>query len=242
MAKRPPKFKRADCFNSFVFKQGGFTLNGNILTINKNKKLFRFSYSRPYEGNVKQIRIVRETCHRYSLIIITDHNSINSRRKTHDGASVGLDFGLKTYLTKNDGGSIVSPLFFKQHQNKIRKLSKKFSNAKKGSNNRRRILFELQQAYKRINNLRSDFQWKLAHELCKQYDYIFIEDLNIDAMKRLWGKKISDLSHSSFVDKLMYVATKYGVTVHKIYNRICSSYHIDNIYSIYIYFHILFFF
>lgn len=25
-SKRPPKFKRSDCFNSFVFKQGGFTL------------------------------------------------------------------------------------------------------------------------------------------------------------------------------------------------------------------------
>jgi len=35
-------------------------------------------------------------------------------------------------------------------------------------------------------------------------------------MKRLWGKKVSDLSHSSFIDKLMYVSSKYGVTVHKI--------------------------
>lgn len=35
-------------------------------------------------------------------------------------------------------------------------------------------------------------------------------------MKRLWGKKVSDLSHSSFIDKLMYVASKYGVTIHKI--------------------------
>lgn len=56
----------------------------------------------------------------------------------------------------------------------------------------------------------------LAHQLCKQYDYIFIEDLNIEGMKRLWGKKVSDLSHSSFIDKLTYVASKYGVTIHKI--------------------------
>lgn len=158
LAKRPPKFKSPEKFNSFVFKQGGFTLNGNCLTINKGKKRFRFSYSRVYEGNVKQIRIVRETCHRYSLIIITDHNPINSYRKTHDGASIGLDFGLKTYLTKSDGSKIGSPLFFKQYQNKIRKLNKRFSNTKKGSNNRRRRLFELQQAYRKIKDLRSDFQ------------------------------------------------------------------------------------
>lgn len=34
LAKRPPKFKSPEKFNSFVFKQGGFTLNGNCLTIN----------------------------------------------------------------------------------------------------------------------------------------------------------------------------------------------------------------
>lgn len=84
------------------------------------------------------------------------------------------------------------------------------------NNDRRRRLFELQQTYRKINNLRSDFQWGLAHQLCKQYDYIFIEDLNIEGMKRLWGKKVSDLSHSSFIDKLTYVALKYGVIVHKI--------------------------
>ena len=174
LAKRPPKFKSPEKFNSFVFKP------------------------------------------RFSLIIVTDHNPINSYRKTHDGASIGLDFGLKTYLTKSDGNKIGSPLFFKQYQNKIRKLNKRLSNAKKGSNNRRRRLFELQQTYRKIKDLRSDFQWGLAHQLCKQYDYIFIEDLNIEGMRRLWGKKVSDLSHSSFIDKLTYVASKYGVTVHKI--------------------------
>lgn len=215
-SKRPPKFKRFDRFNSFVFKQGGFMLNGNIFTINKGKKRFKFSYSRHYEGNIKQIRIIRETCRRFSLIIVTDHNPVNSYRKTHDGASVGLDFGLKTYLTKSDGSEIASPLFFKRYQDKIKKCGKRVSNAKKGSNNRSRRLFELQQVHRKINNLKSDFQWKLAHELCKRYDYIFIEDLNIEAMRRIWGKKISDLCHSSFIDKLMYVSLKYGVIVHKI--------------------------
>lgn len=51
LAKRPPKFKSPEKFNSFVFKQGGFTLNGNCLTINKGKKRFKFSYSKVYEGN-----------------------------------------------------------------------------------------------------------------------------------------------------------------------------------------------
>ena len=216
LAKRPPKFKRTECFNSFVFKQGGYTLNDNTFTINKGEKRFRFSFSRPYEGKIKQIRIKKETCSRYSLIIVTDYNPLSSYRKTHNGASVGLDFGLKTYLTASDGNNIISPLFFKTFQNKIKKQNKRLSKAQRGSNNRKRRLFELQQTYRKIRDLRNDFQWKLAHELCKRYDYIFIEDLNIEGMKRLWGKKVSDLSHSSFINKLTYIASKYGVIVHKI--------------------------
>ena len=34
LAKRPPKFRRAREFSSIVFKQGGHSLNGNVLTVN----------------------------------------------------------------------------------------------------------------------------------------------------------------------------------------------------------------
>ena len=216
LCKRPPKFKKAEKFNSFVFKQGGFALNGNVFTINKINKRFKFSYSRPYDGNVKQVRVLRETCNRYSIVIITDYKSNKTYRKSRNGASVGIDFGLKTYMTLSDGKSIQSPLFFNRYQKKVKKCNRNLSRSEKGSNNRKRRLFELHQTNRKIMNLRSDFQWKLAHQLCKQYDYIFIEDLNIEGMKRLWGKKISDLSHSSFINKLTYIASKYGVIVHKI--------------------------
>ena len=35
-------------------------------------------------------------------------------------------------------------------------------------------------------------------------------------MKKLWGRKISDLSYGEFINKLMYVAQKYGTVVIKI--------------------------
>lgn len=216
LCKRPPKFKKAEKFNSFVFKQGGFALNGNIFTINKINKRFKFSYSRPYDGNVKQVRVLRETCDRYSIIIVTDSKSNKTYEKSRNGASVGIDFGLKTYMTLSDGKSIQSPLFFNRYQKKVKRCNRKLSRSEKGSNNRKRRLFELHQTNRKIKNLRSDFQWKLAHELCKQYDFIFIETLNLEGMRRLWGKKISDLSHSMFIDKLRYVASKYGVNVHQI--------------------------
>ena len=59
LAKRPPKFKRAAEFSSIVWKQGGYKLNSNVFVVNSISQHFQYSFSRPYEGKVKQVRIKR---------------------------------------------------------------------------------------------------------------------------------------------------------------------------------------
>lgn len=106
LAKRPPKFKKARDFTSFVFKSsGGFALNGNTVTINRIRKRFKFSYSRPYEGRVKRVAFKRSPLGEYYVIITTDAEP-KAYGKTHNGASVGIDFGLKTYLVMSDGTTV----------------------------------------------------------------------------------------------------------------------------------------
>ena len=56
----------------------------------------------------------------------------------------------------------------------------------------------------------------MAHDLCRRFDTIFIEDLSLNGMSRLWGRKMSDLGHSLFCNILEQVAGKYGCTVHRI--------------------------
>ena len=215
IAKRPPKYKKATDFSSFVFKQGGFTLDGNVVTINRIKKSFKFSYSRPYEGNVKRVAFKRSPLGEYYLIIVTDANP-KTYGKSHNGASVGIDFGLKTYMTMSDGSTVENPQYLKGDLANIRRMSRNLSKTKKGSYNRERRRKEICREWESITNKRSDFQWKLAHQLCRQYDYIFLEDLSLSGMARMWGRKMSDLAHAEFVGKLEYVASKYGVTLHKI--------------------------
>lgn len=214
-AMRPPKFKKAVDFASIVYKQGGFSLNGNVLTINTIKRKFKFSYSRPYEGRIKRISIKRSKLGEYWLILVTDAEP-KAYGKTHDGASVGIDFGLKTYMTLSDGTKVDNPQILKTSLNDIRIKYRNLSKRKKGSHNRERRRKDVCRAFESITNRRNDFQWKLAHDLCRRYDHIFIEDLSLTGMTRLWGRKMSDLAHSEFVSKMEYVAGKYGVTVHKI--------------------------
>ena len=215
IAKRPPKYKKASDSTSFCYKQGGFSLCGNVFHVNSVKKDYRFSLCRPCEGKVKQVRVKRSHLNEWYIYVITDA-SPKSYTKTHDGASVGIDFGLKTYMTFSDGEKLSHPQFLKRDLKRLHKASHRHSRCAKGSHHREQARLALCRLHESINDKRCDFQWKLAHDLCKRYDHIFIEDLNLSGMSRLWGRKMSDLGHSSFCGILEQVAAKYGCTVHKI--------------------------
>ena len=214
-AKRPPKFKKCSDFASFCYKQGGFTLQDNVFHVNSVKKNYKFSLSRPYEGKVKQVRVKRSHLGEWYIYVITDA-SPKSYAKTHDGASVGIDFGLKTYLTLSDGEKVNNPQFLKHELRQLKKASQRHSRCLKDSNHKEQARLALCRLHESISDKRTDFQWKLAHDLCKRYDHIFIEDLNLQGMTKLWGRKMNDLAHASFVSILEQVAAKYGCTVHKI--------------------------
>ena len=237
--QRPPKFKKADWFTSFVFKQGGYTLNGNILTINKIKKRYKFSLSRPYMGvgAIKGVTVKRSSLGEYYIVLSIEAEG-KPIEKTHNGASVGIDFGLKTYMTLSDGTRIQSPRFLKQGMNAKKKADRKFSLCKKGSNHRRLARMAKDRIEERITNQRDNWQWLLAHELCRRYDIICIEDLLLTDMTKLWGRKMQDLAHGRMVAKLEYLAPRYGVTVKKIdryypSSKLCDCGHVYQSLSLY---------
>lgn len=119
-------------------------------------------------------------------------------------------------MTLSNGKTIDNPQFLKKGLRQLQQKSHNLSKCVHGSHNRKRRIFELNLNHEKIVNQRNDFQWKLAHQLCRQYDNIFIEDLQLTQMFAHWGRKMADLAHGEFVQKLQYIAGKYGVTVHKI--------------------------
>lgn len=215
LAKRPPKFRKAKDFSSILFKQGGYSLNGNVLTINSIKKRFKFSLSRPYAGKVKTLTVKRNHIGEFFIVMVLEQ-SPRPIGKSHNGASVGIDFGLKKYMTMSDGTTVDNPQFLKSGLRQLQRKSRNLSKCVPGSHNRERKRLDLDRHHEKVVNQRNAFQWQLAHQLCQQYDRIFIEDLQLTGMFALWGRKMTDLAHGEFVLKFQYVATKYGVTVHKI--------------------------
>lgn len=106
----------------------------------------------------------------------------------------GADFGMKTFLTLSDGTTIVSPEFYKQGLKAVRSANKALSRKQYLSNGWFSAKRHLARVHRKIANQRRDWFFKLALRLVRKYDTIAIETLNLEGMKRLWGRKISDKS------------------------------------------------
>ena len=218
--KSPPKFCKRSNYSSFTLKQAGYKFHeDNRITI--MGRTYKYVKHRPLVGTIKTVTVKRTKAGEFYLCVSVIQEVPDIQPRT--GNAVGLDFGLKHFLTMDDGKTIDSPQWYLNSIKEIRKAHRKLSLCKKGSNNRRRALVHLEKTYERISNRRRDWFFKLAHELTAQYSIICVEDLNLDGMKRLWGRKVSDLGYAEFVSILEWIAKKNGRTVVKVDRWLPSS-------------------
>jgi len=112
------------------------------------------------------------------------------------------------FLTVSDGTQIESPQFLKQSLTAIKKASRQHSKKVKGSTNRERARKNLVRRHEDVVNRRSDWFWKLAHDITDRFDVVCFETLNLKGIQRLWGRKISDLAFGEFLQILEWVAKK----------------------------------
>ena len=166
-----------------------------------------YHHHRDWKGNVRYVQILRDRVGTYWLSVVTDNSSKEVLPAT--GESVGVDFGLETYLTLNTGEKIQHPQPFKSSLKQLRKLNKSLSRKVKGSNNWWRAVHQLARLYRKVANQRKDWHYKLATDLCRRFDRIATETLNLGAMKRLWGRKVSDLAFYQFVEILKFKCFKH---------------------------------
>ena len=218
----PPKFKKVRRYKSFTLKQtAGWKLDEDNRTIKINGQIYKYFQSQRISGKVKMVTIKRDSLGDIYVYVVTDAK--NFEIETRTGQSVGFDFGLKKFLTASDGRDVSSPLFFAANVKLIAKTSREMSRKFKGSNNRKRARLKLARLHKKAANQRHDFHFKLARRLCLEYDTICIEDLNVKAMQRLYGRKVSDLAFSDFVRILKYEASKFGTLIVEVGRFFASS-------------------
>jgi putative transposase len=206
-----PSFQKVKRYSSFTLKQTGWKLIGsNKLRI--GKLIYKFSKSREILGQVKTVTVKRTPLGELFVYFCVD--TVEAIPDRSSNIVVGADFGLKTFLTLSNGEEIKSPEFFKTALHEIRRASRELSSKVKGSHNRRKANDTLNRVHEQIANQRRDWFYKLAHDLTNRFDVIVLETLNIKGMKRLWGRKVSDLAFSEFRDILQWIAKGKDKLVH----------------------------
>jgi putative transposase len=235
-----PKFKKARKYRSFTFPQAGYKLveynlnkpkgKGKFTrtrgTIEIDKEHYHFIQHRPIQGIIKSLTVKRDSADRLWLFFsVVEDISIEP---SSTGKSGGFDFGLKTFLTNDEGRAYISPQFFAQELRKTQRLNRQLSRKVKGSNHYKRATYELARHSAHVADKRRDHHFKLAHRLCDEYDTLYFEDLSLAGMKALWGRKVSDLGFGEFLEILEWVAVKRGKRVVRIdrfqaTTKVCSN-------------------
>ena len=211
----PPGFRGKKKYKSFTLKQAGWQVKGNQLKI--GKQIFKFSNSRELNGLVKTVTLKRDSLGDFYVLfccVVEDHPDKTLLNNSCNG--VGFDFGLKNFLTSSSGDIVAAPEPLKKNISALKTAQRCLSSKQKTSNNRRKARLAVARLYKKVTNTRLDFHHKLARRLATCYDSIFLEDLNLQGMKKLWGRKISDLGFASFVSILEHHCTKAGSELVKV--------------------------
>ena len=235
-----PKFKsKHDNYQSFEvpeglkidFRAGKLQIPKFLKRKNCDNRL-KFVLSRKVaKGKYGTATVSRNACGQYfiSFIVHTKDEVPEFNKTISIRNSLGIDFGLKHFLNFSDGSKIDSPEFFKKALYKLKWEQRKLSRKQKGSKNKEKQRLKVARVHQRIADQRNDFLHKLTARLVKdsQFDVFCMEDLNLQAMSKVWGRKIHDLSYHSFQRMLEYKCQRYGKKVIKIgrfepSSQICS--------------------
>lgn len=189
-----------------IFDKQKNTRNHPTYKIRLNGRWYRFALHRRIQGAITQVHVTRDALGDVYITLTEDYSEVKIEPKT--GKAEGFDFGIKDFLTTSDGHRYTSPMFYTQNADKLAEAQQAYSSKLKGSNNQERCRKEIARIHKKTANQRTDHHWKLAIDLCRDFDIMFFEDLNLEGMKRLWGKQVSDLAFGEFIRKLKWQAKK----------------------------------
>lgn len=221
-----PRFKGRSRFDSFGLKEygNGFKLDGRRLKLSGVGRL-RVRWHRPMEGAIKTVRICRQAGKWYASFAC----EVEPTPLPSTGQSAGADVGIHHLLATSEGEIVENPRWYGGSQAKLRMLQRRVARRTKGGSNRGRAILALQRQHEYISNGRKDFLNKLAHSLIARYDFIALEDLQINGMVRnhRLSKSILDAGWGYLKQRLADKAAEAGrqvVLVNPSYtSRTCSS-------------------
>ncbi|WP_287583248.1 RNA-guided endonuclease TnpB family protein, partial [Candidatus Borrarchaeum sp.] len=215
-----PRFKGKYRYDSFTYPQSGFALDYH----HKKKTLRRSKIGGiniklhrpiPSEGVIKTRTIKRDVDHWYACFVVALPDPALDSQQRAIKKAIGVDVGLKSLLTLNNGDTIDNPRWLRYSEKQLAKTQRRKDRKVKGSHNRHKQNRKVAKLHRKIRNQRKDFHHKLSRQLVDMYDLIVYEQLTITNMVKnhRLAKSISDAGWGQLMCFTEYKAEEAGTVV-----------------------------
>jgi putative transposase len=208
----------------------------NKITLTKQLKKIKFecserdkNYISNHKDKVRSATLTITKSDKCFLSILIDNVIIKSINKPEKNI-VGIDIGIKNFMTCSDGKIFHNLNLKKSNLKKLIKLQKQLCKKKIGSKNRNRARIRLAKLYEKLNNIKINYIHNITTQLVRENQTIVIENLNVKGMlkNQYLSKSIQDLSINETFRQLKYKCDWYDkdlIVIDKWFpsSKLCST-------------------
>jgi putative transposase len=215
-----PRFKGRDFFKSFTFKDAGHRNGAALCAGGKRLRIHgignvKIRLHREHEGKLKQVRIIRLGDGKWYADFVCVE--VPAKPLPRVEAEVGVDLGITTFAALSNGLVIENPRYFEVGQAALAKAQQKVARRGRRSNRRRKARRVVAKHHLKVARQRRDFQHKTALQLVRDYQTIFVEDLNVKGLASgMLAKQVNDVAWGQFIEILASKAESAGREVMKV--------------------------
>ena len=224
----PPKFKSKKNMKESI----GYTtmakpkfVNGKLF-ITRKLGLLDGIFHRFAEGKLKHITISRTATGKWFVSILVEKKET---KKNNNGKAIGIDWNCRddVFLTLSDGTKVKCPRFLREKEKQLahyqKLMSKKFMKGKQEqSQNYYKVKYKVAKLHEKVSWQRQDWLHKLSYDLAQKYQYVIVEDINLQSMAQMHhGKVIGDQGFGMLRNMIAYKTTLVKVSA-KNTSKTCS--------------------
>ncbi|MFC4327445.1 RNA-guided endonuclease InsQ/TnpB family protein [Streptomyces andamanensis] len=201
-----------------------------LITLAKQSRPLDVRWSRALPAGVVPVRlsVTRDRAGRYFVSVLVEERIpplptvlVGSAREPK---AVGLDLGLASLVTLDDGTKVAHPRLLRRYGEKLARVQRELHRKVRGSGNREKARRRIARLYALIGDVRRDMLDKLTTRLVRENQVLVVEDLSVRTLSRAARGKgrrrkaklnqaILDAHWGELVRLLRYKCEWYGRTL-----------------------------